>query len=135
MFFNDINFRALELIGTMAAMSLHTTMLIEKLETKSQRAKNVVQAMTEQVRVKDSDEMIGQSKDIHVPRSSIHIVAPSYFAILIDGKTKMCEGLVACSLYQLLNRSATSMVYVNCAAIHVTGLQITPNQFNQMRYK
>jgi len=55
--FDNIDARALEIIGTMAAMTLNTAILMERLENQSQHAQNVLKVIAEQ-----SHEMIGQSK-------------------------------------------------------------------------
>ena len=115
--FDDIDTRALEIIGTMAAMTLNTAMLMEQLETKSQRAEHALQAMSEQVRVKDGQEMIGQSDVMKALQQAIKLVAPSDFAILIEGETGVGKELVARSLHHASHRSQSPMVYVNCAAI------------------
>jgi anaerobic nitric oxide reductase transcription regulator len=110
--FDDIDARALEIIGTMAAMTLNTAILMEKLENQSQHAQNVLKVMGEQ-----SHEMIGQSKAMQDLKQSINLVAPSDFAILIEGETGVGKELVARALHEQSARSEAPMVYVNCAAI------------------
>ncbi|REG83821.1 nitric oxide reductase transcriptional regulator NorR [Marinomonas pollencensis] len=115
--FDDIDSRALEIIGTMAAMTLNTAMLMEQLETKSQRAEHALQAMSEQATSKNGHEMIGQSDVMKALQQAIQLVAPSDFAILIEGETGVGKELVARSLHHASHRSQSPMVYVNCAAI------------------
>jgi anaerobic nitric oxide reductase transcription regulator len=110
--FDDIDARALEIIGTMAAMTLNTAILMEKLENQSQHAQNVLKVMGEQ-----SHEMIGQSKAMQDLKQSINLVAPSDFAILIEGETGVGKELVARMLHDKSARFDAPMVYVNCAAI------------------
>jgi anaerobic nitric oxide reductase transcription regulator len=110
--FDEIDARALEIIGTMAAMTLNTAMLMEQLENKSQHAQHVLKVMSEK-----SAEMIGQSKAIRNLKQSIQLVAPSDFAILIEGETGVGKELVARALHEHSSRSDAPMVYVNCAAI------------------
>ncbi|NVK74190.1 MAG: nitric oxide reductase transcriptional regulator NorR [Oceanospirillaceae bacterium] len=110
--FDDIDARALEIIGTMAAMTLNTAILMEKLENQSQHAQNVLKVMGEH-----SHEMIGQSKAMQDLKQSINLVAPSDFAILIEGETGVGKELVARALHEHSARSEAPMVYVNCAAI------------------
>ncbi|NLQ17071.1 nitric oxide reductase transcriptional regulator NorR [Marinomonas sp. M1K-6] len=110
--FDDIDARALEIIGTMAAMTLNTAILMEQLESKSQHAQHVLKVISEQ-----SHEMIGQSKAMQDLKQSINLVAPSDFAILIEGETGVGKELVARALHEHSSRSDAPMVYVNCAAI------------------
>lgn len=110
--FDDIDARALEIIGTMAAMTLNTAILMEQLENQSQHAHNVLKVMGEQ-----SHEMIGQSKVMQDLKQSINLVAASDFSILIEGETGVGKELVARALHEHSSRSDAPMVYVNCAAI------------------
>lgn len=110
--FNDIDACALEIIGTMAAMTLNTAILMEQLENQSQHVQNVLKVMGEQ-----SNEMIGQSKAMQDLKQSINLVAPSDFSILIEGETGVGKELVARALHENSSRSEAPMVYVNCAAI------------------
>ena len=114
---DDINARALEIIGAMSAMTLNTAMLMEQLEDKTWQAQQELQAINEQAQVKDGGEMIGQSDLMKALEQAIKLVAPSDFAILIEGETGVGKELVARMLHQTSLRSASPMVYVNCAAI------------------
>ncbi|WOD08969.1 sigma 54-interacting transcriptional regulator [Marinomonas sp. GJ51-6] len=67
--------------------------------------------------MKDGGEMIGQSDVMQALEQAIKLVAPSDFAILIEGETGVGKELVARMLHQTSLRSASPMVYVNCAAI------------------
>lgn len=115
--FDSIDSRALEIIAAMSAMTLNTAILMEQLEDKTQRAQHVLQAMNEQAQVKDGGEMIGQSNLMKALDQAIKLVAPSDFAILIEGETGVGKELVARMLHQISSRSTLPMVYVNCAAI------------------
>ncbi|RCX08424.1 nitric oxide reductase transcriptional regulator NorR [Marinomonas foliarum] len=110
--FDDIDTRALEIIGTMAAMTLNTAILMEQLENQSQHAQNVLKVIGEQ-----SSEMIGQSKAMQDLKQSINLVASSDFSILIEGETGVGKELVARALHEHSSRAEAPMVYVNCAAI------------------
>ncbi|KZN14498.1 transcriptional regulator [Marinomonas sp. TW1] len=110
--FDDIDARALEIIGTMAAMTLNTAILMEQLENQSQHAQNVLKVMGEQ-----RHEMVGQSQAMQDLKQSIHLVASSDFSILIEGETGVGKELVARALHEQSARSDAPMVYVNCAAI------------------
>ena len=110
--FDNIDARALEIIGTMAAMTLNTAILMERLENQSQHAQNVLKVIAEQ-----SHDMIGQSKAMQDLKQSINLVAPSDFSILIEGETGVGKELVARMLHDKSARFDAPMVYVNCAAI------------------
>ncbi|TYL46515.1 nitric oxide reductase transcriptional regulator NorR [Marinomonas sp. IMCC 4694] len=110
--FDEIDNRALEIISTMAAMTLNTSMLMTRLESQSQHAQQVLKVMSEQ-----PSEMIGQSKVMQDLKQAIQLVASSDFATLIEGETGVGKELVARSLHEQSSRSDAPMVYVNCAAI------------------
>jgi anaerobic nitric oxide reductase transcription regulator len=110
--FDNIDARALEIIGTMAAMTLNTAILMERLENQSLHAQNVLKVMGDQ-RI----EMIGQSKAMQDLKQSINLVASSDFSILIEGETGVGKELVARALHEQSSRADAPMVYVNCAAI------------------
>ncbi|MCB5162381.1 nitric oxide reductase transcriptional regulator NorR [Marinomonas algarum] len=110
--FDQIDTRALEIIGTMAAMTLNTSMLMERLENQSQHAQDVLKVMSKQ-----SNDMIGQSKAMQDLKQAIQLVASSDFATLIEGETGVGKELVARSLHEQSSRADAPMVYVNCAAI------------------
>ncbi|WP_249422036.1 nitric oxide reductase transcriptional regulator NorR [Marinomonas lutimaris] len=110
--FDNIDARALEIIGTMAAMTLNTAILMERLENQSLHAQNVLKVMGDQ-RI----DMIGQSKAMQDLKQSINLVASSDFSILIEGETGVGKELVARALHEQSSRADAPMVYVNCAAI------------------
>ncbi|WCN07478.1 nitric oxide reductase transcriptional regulator NorR [Marinomonas mediterranea] len=115
--FDEIDSRALDIIAAMAAMALNTSMLMSKLERKSHRAQSLVQALTEDEHLKEGSSILGQSEVMSKLTQSIELVAPSDFAVLIEGETGVGKELVARKLHSLSQRASAPMVYVNCAAI------------------
>lgn len=115
--FDDIPGRSLELIAAMSAASLKTAMLLERLEHHSQHVESVVAELTQEALNKDGGELIGDSNAMQKLQREITLVAPSDYAILIEGETGVGKELIARTLHSRSNRSQGPLVYVNCAAI------------------
>lgn len=115
--FDDIDARALDIVGTMAAMSLNTAMLLQRLEQKSQHAQELLVELSEEALNKEATEMVGQSRAMQTLKQHLELVAPADLAVLIEGETGVGKELVARTLHRLSKRAQAPMVYVNCAAI------------------
>lgn len=115
--FDDIDARALDIVATMAAMSLNTAMLLDRLEQQSKHAQNLLVEFNEEAMLKDGSDMVGNSPAMHTLRQNLELVAPADLAVLIEGETGVGKELVARNLHRLSKRGQAPMVYVNCAAI------------------
>ena len=115
--FDSIDARALEIVGTMAAMSLNTAMLLARLERKSKHAEELLVELSEDALNKEATEMIGQSQAMLTLKQHLELVAPADLAVLIEGETGVGKELVARTLHRASKRAQAPMVYVNCAAI------------------
>ncbi|MFD1382987.1 nitric oxide reductase transcriptional regulator NorR [Rhodanobacter aciditrophus] len=115
--FDSIDSRALEIVGTMAAMSLNTAMLLARLETKSKHAEELLVELNEEALNKDAMDMIGESQTMQTLKQHLELVAPADLAVLIEGETGVGKELVARTLHRASKRAQAPMVYVNCAAI------------------
>lgn len=104
----------LRIISALAATSLHTALLMQKLErlvgfdssSPSHPAK-----LTHHV------DMIGQSKVMQALKQHIDAVADTDLSVLITGETGVGKELVANNLHTLSSRSKVPLVYLNCAAL------------------
>lgn len=68
-------------------------------------------------RAKKSTEILGQSDAVKFIKETIERVAPTEARVLITGPNGSGKELVARSLHELSERSSSSLIEVNCAAI------------------
>lgn len=115
--FDDIPEYTLEVIGAMAAASLKTAMLLQHLEDDAAHTHNVISELTREALTKDGGELIGESFVMEKLKQELALVAPSDYAILIEGETGVGKELVARTLHEQSQRANGPLVYVNCAAI------------------
>ncbi|GLS91300.1 anaerobic nitric oxide reductase transcription regulator NorR [Psychromonas marina] len=104
----------LRIISALAAASLHTSLLLEKLENQT--------GMFNRVDMLDTYEplptqMIGQSVGIVDLQSQIKAVADTELSVLITGETGVGKELVASSLHAQSSRCKNNLIYLNCAAL------------------
>ena len=115
--FDEIPEYTLEVISAMAAASLKTAMLLQHLEDDSAHTRHVITELTREALTKDGGELIGDSSEMQQLKRELALVAPSDYAILIEGETGVGKELVARTLHEQSNRADGPLVYVNCAAI------------------
>ncbi|MEH6452346.1 MAG: nitric oxide reductase transcriptional regulator NorR [Psychromonas sp.] len=112
--FNTFTNQDLRIISALAAASLHTSLLLEKLENQAGMFSNFdAHATFEQQTV----EMIGHSQGILDLQSQIKAVADTELSVLITGETGVGKELVAASLHAQSGRSENNLIYLNCAAL------------------
>ena len=115
--FDDISERTLELIASMASVSLNAALTIATLEQRVQHSNQVVAAISEINTLTSKHELIGQSDAMLRLRKEINLVAPSDFTVLIQGETGTGKELVAHNLHMASHRNQAPIIYVNCAAL------------------
>lgn len=115
--FDDIAAKTLEVIAAVSAASLKTAILFKKLESHTEHFQNVVSELTKEALIKDGGELIGQSLPMQKMQQELGLVAPSDFAVLIEGETGVGKELVARTLHRKSTRAEGPLVYVNCAAL------------------
>jgi anaerobic nitric oxide reductase transcription regulator len=115
--FDEIPAKTLDVIAAVAAASLKTAILFKKLESHTEHFQNVVSELTKEALIKDGGELIGKSLPMQKMQQELGLVAPSDFAVLIEGETGVGKELVARTLHRKSNRSSGPLVYVNCAAL------------------
>jgi anaerobic nitric oxide reductase transcription regulator len=105
----------LRIISALAAASLYTSLLIQKLENQigvipqSQLLNNRDK--------KNSIEMIANSAVMTALQAQIKAVANTDLSVLITGETGVGKELVAASLHAQSLRNEQTLVYLNCAAL------------------
>ncbi|WP_198591693.1 nitric oxide reductase transcriptional regulator NorR [Vibrio sp. 10N.286.49.B3] len=109
--FDDDNLR---LISAIAASSLHTALLMEKLEKGSEVNNQGVQPKRLS---SDKHEIIGNSPSMLELKQHIQAVAQTDLSVLVTGETGVGKELVAQSIYLQSHRNQEPFVYLNCAAL------------------
>ena len=112
--FEQFTNQDLRIISALVAASLHTSLLMEKLENQA--------GMFSHTDMLDSGitqptEMIGNSLEILDLQSQIKAVADTELSVLITGETGVGKELVASSLHAQSSRSKNNLIYLNCAAL------------------
>jgi anaerobic nitric oxide reductase transcription regulator len=115
--FEHIPKHTLDIVCALAAATLNTALMIERLETHAKHSQQMVSRLSQAALHRDNAEIIGHSKSIQQMEQYIDIAAPSDFTILIQGETGVGKELVARKLHQQSKRSKAPLVYVNCAAL------------------
>ena len=112
--FDNFTNQDLRIISALAAASLHTSLLMEKLENQAGMFSNSdpLDSFAQQ-----TTEMIGQSQGILDLQSQIKAVADTELSVLITGETGVGKELVASSIHQQSTRSDNNLIYLNCAAL------------------
>lgn len=112
--FEKFSNQDLRIISALAAASLHTSLLMEKLESQTGLFNNG-HALDSSVPL--PTEMIGNSAGILDLQSQIKAVADTELSVLITGETGVGKELVAASLHAQSSRASKNLIYLNCAAL------------------
>ena len=104
----------LRIISALAAASLHTSLLMEKLEN---QAGMFSHEKTFDSLIYQPAEMIGQSQGIVELQSQIKAVADTELSVLVTGETGVGKELVASAIHQQSARCKNNLIYLNCAAL------------------
>jgi len=104
----------LRIISALAAASLHTALLMEKLENQTGifPSNDMLEA-----NIYQPTEMIGSSAVMMDLKSQIKAVADTELSVLITGETGVGKELVASSLHTQSSRKNNNLIYLNCAAL------------------
>ncbi|MGF1689506.1 nitric oxide reductase transcriptional regulator NorR [Photobacterium japonica] len=112
--FDQFSDQELRVISALAAASLHTALLMEKLEQQAGEMASSPAA----VRPATGDvTMIGQSVAMDQLKAQISAVANTDLTVLITGETGVGKELVAASIHAQSLRHQQPLVYLNCAAL------------------
>ncbi|MCX4186872.1 nitric oxide reductase transcriptional regulator NorR [Methylophaga sp. OBS4] len=114
--FVDFTNANLRIISALAASSLNTALLMEKLE------KMAIYSSTEQTYEPPKTKianmtMIGESSPMQDLKQQIEAVANTDLTVLIMGETGVGKELVANALHSDSHRRHENLVYLNCAAL------------------
>ncbi len=112
--FNSFTNKELRIISALAATSLNTALLMEKLENQSSGGSTGSSFENAQ---QNNVEMIGESKAMKELKANIKAVANTELSVLITGETGVGKELVASALHEQSSRANQNLVYLNCAAL------------------
>ena len=112
--FDKFTNKELRIISALAATSLNTALLMERLEKQSGESSTASSFESPQHHVA---EMIGESQVMQELQNNINAVANTELSVLITGETGVGKELVASALHERSARSNQNLVYLNCAAL------------------
>lgn len=115
--FCDIDDRLISAVAALAAAAIHTSRLIEALESSAQQLGLVAQDLMRSLNSQEANVMIGTSGAMKALHREIELVAPADFTVLVTGETGSGKELVARAIHAASARHAAPMIYVNCAAL------------------
>ncbi|MCY9873232.1 nitric oxide reductase transcriptional regulator NorR [Vibrio barjaei] len=104
----------LRILSALAANSLHTALLVEKLERSGGISES---SSSTKLARQDAADIIGQSRPMGALKQEISAVADTDLSVLIIGETGTGKELVAQSIYSQSSRKDEALVYLNCAAL------------------
>ncbi|WP_375749330.1 nitric oxide reductase transcriptional regulator NorR [Vibrio sp. HN007] len=112
--FDEFENDDLRIISALAASSLNTALLMEKLE----RAVGIETGTAKRApHLSQSAEIIGQSQSMEELKNHINAVADTDLSVLIMGETGVGKELVANAIHAHSSRNKEPLVYLNCAAL------------------
>ncbi|CAM3322228.1 nitric oxide reductase transcriptional regulator NorR [Shewanella violacea] len=112
--FDSLSNEDLRIISALASASLHTALLMEKLEA---QAGVMPQVDALHLETSSTVQMIGQSVGMMDLKRDIKAVANTDLSVLITGETGVGKELVAASIHEKSSRAKHTLVYLNCAAL------------------
>jgi anaerobic nitric oxide reductase transcription regulator len=115
--FDGISNSQLERIAALAAATMQTATLIDRLEQKVEKNQRVAVELQRDTFHREGSLLIGESTAIQTLKREINMVAASDLPVLILGETGTGKELVARLLHMGSPRSDQAMVHVNCAAL------------------
>jgi anaerobic nitric oxide reductase transcription regulator len=115
--FKELNLPLIQALSVFAAAEMHTTQLIEALESKTDKLCQVSRLLVQDARRRKGGEIIGGSAVIQRLRQEIELVARSDFSVLITGETGVGKELVARAVHAASRRSEHALLCLNCATL------------------
>lgn len=115
--FQALNLPLIQALSSFAAAEMHTTQLIEALESKTDKMCQVSRLLVQDARRLKGGEIIGVSEVIERLRREIELVARSDFSVLITGETGAGKELVARAIHAASRRREHAVLCLNCATL------------------
>ncbi|KLV09657.1 transcriptional regulator [Photobacterium aquae] len=110
--FDQMDDEDLRIISALAASSLNTALLMDRLERVAAVTPEPGLAMAG-----DTSAIIGQSETMEQMKAHIAAVADTDLSVLVMGETGVGKELVAQAVHAQSARAAKKLVYLNCAAL------------------
>ena len=110
--FDRFSDETLRLIAALVSGALNNALLIARLESQ-----NVLAGRGVSEAPSAAQEMIGLSAPVVQLKKEIAIAAPTDLNVLISGETGTGKELIAQAIHQQSARSASPLIYLNCAAL------------------
>lgn len=112
--FDSFSDSELRVISALAAASLNTALLMQKLESQVVEVSSDTEVLN---RHASQQEIIGQSTEIQSLKQQISAVANTDLSVLITGETGVGKELVAAAIHNQSTRADKPLIYLNCAAL------------------
>jgi anaerobic nitric oxide reductase transcription regulator len=115
--FDSLPKKYLKVIAGITGAQLQTVELFSALEKEAKRQGQITSDLMQDINQQRGRTILGNSKCIKQLRREIELVAKSDFTILVLGETGVGKELVARGIHNFSRRSATPLLYLNCAAL------------------
>jgi anaerobic nitric oxide reductase transcription regulator len=115
--FDGLDRAFLTALGALAGAALHTTRLIETVESLAEKRGLVVRELTRGDRAHDASHLLGVSPAMEHVRREIEMVAATDLAVLLVGETGVGKELAARAVHAGSSRRDAPLIHVNCAAL------------------
>jgi anaerobic nitric oxide reductase transcription regulator len=115
--FNALDMPLIQTLSVFAGAEMHTTQLIEALETKTEKMCRVSRHLVQDALGRKGGELVGTSEVIRRLRQEIELIARSDFSVLITGETGTGKEVVARAIHAASKRREHPLLYLNCATL------------------
>jgi len=115
--FDSLPENYIKVIAAITGAQLQTVELFNALEKEAARQGQITTDLMQDINQQRGRTILGNSKGIKQLRREIELVAKSDFTILVLGETGVGKELVARGIHNFSKRSATPLLYLNCAAL------------------
>lgn len=115
--FDRIHERLVSMFAALAAASMRTASLIERLDQLAQTQERVAQELVFEALARQGSGLVGRSPVMQALQAEMDLAARSGLPVLVSGETGVGKELVARIIHARSGRARKPIVAVNCAAL------------------